>query len=153
MTRQHSRESWLRVVRQAHDGDPRHLLELLLSPPRTSSQGEPLPDPDTGLCFSPLPDDYGLRLAIVRALAFGPWRKAGVNTVDELMSKTGWGESKPKVADFHIDMVIFALDLHKHDLGDGSPPSMESFADSLGLEVDVLKRRVQARRRARRGTL
>ncbi len=152
MTRQLSRETWTRAIKAAHEGEPRGLLELLLSPGATTSHGEPLPDPESGLCFTPLPDEYGLRLAIVRALAFGPWRNAPVSSITDLVTRTGWGKSKPKIDDYQIDMVVLAFDMHEHGLTDGHQPSMESFAEAIGVEVEVLRRRVQARRRARRGT-
>ncbi|MCU0922121.1 MAG: hypothetical protein MUF08_11950 [Burkholderiaceae bacterium] len=117
--------------RPSAEGDPRHLLELLLRPTNVDNHNVPLPG-----SFVDLPDDGELRLAIVRVLLFGPWK--GATTVQELMTKTGWGKGKPSLSDFEVSVLgLFAqtgVDLH--DLAEGA-----------GVEAETLRKRIAKQRK------
>lgn len=156
-----SKQTWLRVIEQARNGDARHLLELLLMPTETDGPGNPMPG-----SFIDLPDDGELRLSIVSVLMFGPWRSADVNTVDKVMTRVFPPGKKPMLSE-HV--VAFA-DLHSklHELGAFNGPVLtiqdgrvhevepgtserhkvttENIADSLGVDSQNLKRRIAKRR-------
>lgn len=136
MTASPSATTWLRVIAQAHDGDPRHLLELLLSPTQTNGQGDPLPG-----SFYELPDDGRLRLAIVRALTFGPWK--GATSVAELATKTGWGKGKPRLSD--LEVSVAKVFIHLSDV----PDRLERIAAAHGVEPETLRKRIAKVRRPR----
>ena len=136
--------TWLRVVNQAHDGDARHLLELLLRPAQMDGQGKPLPDG-----FYDLPDDQDLRTRIVWALLHGPWREADF-TLDDLMMKTGWGTKskagtgkKPRISDFEIDMAALYLD------AGATPDEFADLAEAHALDPGYLRKLIRARKKAR----
>ena len=126
---------WRRAVDQAHAGDARNLLELLLLPTQTDSRGKPMAG-----AFAALPDDADLRLAIVRSLMFGPWK--GATTVSELMIKTGWGKGKPSVSEYEVAVADAMLSgtakgdvIDRHDLAEG-----------LGIAEETLRKRIDKRR-------
>ena len=131
-----SAATWRRVIDQAHDGDPRHLLELLLVPSVTDGRGAPLPG-----SFSDLPDDGDLRQRIVEVLVFGPLRKGwhAADTLDDLVLKTGWGKGKPSLSDYEVSMAAAAV-----KLGVGS---MHDMAEGLGIDCETLRKKIAKRRK------
>lgn len=131
-----SRETWERALAEAMGGAPRNLLELLLSPTQVDNKGAALPG-----AFYALPDDEELRHRIVRALVFGPW--SGATTIAELMTRTGWGRTKPKLH----EMEVAAFDLLTKS--DADEDELEAMADALGQRLEVLRKRIAAKRRAK----
>ena len=124
-----SAATWEHVIQQALDGDPRHLLELLLRPTQTDSDDRPLPG-----AFVALPDDAALRLRIVRALMLGHW--GGAQSIEELMTKTGWGKGKPSISDYEVVMAEVAL---------RSGAGLNDMAEGLDIDSDTLARRIKKR--------
>jgi hypothetical protein len=150
-----SADTWRRAIAQAHDGLPFYLLELLLQ--HTSERSTAVIGPDgqkvRTYTFEPLPDDFPLRLAIVRALMFGPWVKAiangDVTTVDEVALKSGWGRGKPRLNDREVSFVA-AIDglLRTEGCSREADELLESNAHAYGMKSgESLKKRVQAYRR------
>lgn len=121
--------TWRRVIEQAHDGDARHLLELLLKPCTTHADGRTE--------WYALPDDADLRLAIVRVLAFGAWRPPS-RVVGDAFVKTHGG--KPAL---HPLEVAAAAVAQQHGV------ELEPIADALGVDLDTLRRKVKKRRPSR----
>lgn len=134
MTASPSAETWRRAIRQAHAGDARHLLELLLLPAQTDGRGNALPG-----AFYDLPDDGELRLAIVRALVFGPWK--GATTIGELLTKTGWGKGKPALSDLEVGFAAVFERLS------GGEVSVDKMAEAYGIEPETLRKRIAKHRK------
>jgi hypothetical protein len=132
-----SERTWRRVVEQAWDGDPRHLLELLLCPHTTDNAGAP----SGAAPFYDLPQDAELRHAVLHVLLFGPWKGAG--NVEELMLKTGWGKGKPSLSDYEVSAADVFVQLGQ---------SVDSLAAGLGVEPETLQRRIRTRRKKKQGT-
>jgi hypothetical protein len=124
-----SAATWRRVIDQAHDGDARHLLELLLKPATTHADGR--------VEFYALPDDAELRLRIVHALAYGAWRPPS-GRVDDAFVKTH-GQGKPALHPLEVAAAAVA-EAHGVDL--------EPVADALGVRLDTLKRKPKKARRS-----
>lgn len=124
---------WNRVLKQAHDGNPRHLLELLLVPVTEDGQGNPID-------FYPLPNDAELRQRIVRTLMLGPWKSA--QSLGELMTKTGWGKrSKPALSDLEVSYAAMRQII--------APERMDDHAAALGVEPETLQKKIKARKSKR----
>lgn len=137
-----SAATWRRVIAQAHDGAPRHLLELLLEPQFTDNRGVAVPGPKGERPFYELPDDAELRLAIVRALLFGPHGAA--TTVQELMTHEGWGKKKPSVAEVEIGLADLLRQVG------ASAQVLDQHAETLGVTPDTLRKRIDARRKPKK---
>ena len=131
-----SAATWRRVIDQAHEGDPRHLLELLLRPTQVDGHDAPLPG-----SFVDLPDDAELRLRIVEVLVFGPLRKGwgSADTLDDLMMKTGWGHGKPRLSDFEVSVNGWAVQSGAFDLHD--------LAEGAGVDAETLRKRIAKQRK------
>lgn len=135
MSRSPSLVMWRRVVKQAHEGDLRHLLELLLVPHTITGHGEPAPSG-----FYALPDDAETRLAIVRALLFRTFKSA--STVQELMTKTARpGAPKPSISEYEVAAAELLT------LAGAAPPKIDALAESLGVDGDTLRGRIKKRRK------
>lgn len=137
MTASPSEKTWRRVIRQAKEGAPRHLLELLLHPTTTDGRGNPLPG-----SFVDLPDDGVLRYDIVRALIFNDWK--GAAGIGDLMTKTGWGKGKPSVSELEVS----AAALYQQE--GANEDRMASLAQSLGITLETLHKRIAKQRKAKR---
>ena len=133
-----SSKTWRRVIDQAHDGDPRHLLELLLRPDAVGRNDVPVPG-----SFVDLPDDGELRQRIVEVLIFGPLRKGwgAADNLDDLMLKTGWGKSKQSVSEFEVSAAALGVKLGAMNLHDA--------AAGVGLEADTLRKKIATQRKRR----
>ena len=129
--------TWRRVIDQAHDGDARNLLELLLRPSLIEGGAKARAIPGS---FYALPQDQELRIRIVWALLHGPWRKAEF-TLGDLMEKTDWGKllKKPRISDFEI--AVAALNLQ----AGATPDEFERHAGALGVGSSYLRRLIRAR--------
>ena len=135
-----SSATWDRVIKQAHAGDPRHLLELLLQPTVTDNSGRALPD-----SFHDLPDDGLLRERIVRVLMLGPWKEA--TTLAELRTRTGWGRGKPALSEVEVAFADLADRLFSHGTSDDKRGAMEGIAEALQVKPETLRKRIGRRRK------
>jgi hypothetical protein len=138
-----SAATWRRVIDQAHEGDPRHLLELLLNPTQTDGPGNAVPG-----SFTELPQDGELRLAIVRVLLFGPWK--GATTVQELMTKTGWGKGKPRLGEHEVSWARVFSDPRLFEAVPGAKSReerIEKFAEEFGVAAETLRKRIDKQRK------
>jgi len=125
-----SAASWLSAIEKAHNGNARDLLELLLTPSQSDSQGNPIQS-----SYFRFPDDVQLRLRIVEVLVFGPLRKGwAADNLDDMFVKTGWGSpTKPRLSDFEVSAVSMDIDAG----GD-----INSHAQAYGIEARTLRKRI-----------
>jgi len=131
MTTSPSAAVWRRAIEEAYDGDPHSLLAMLLLPKQVDRNDKPVAG-----TFTDLPDDAEVRLAIVRALIFGPWK--GATNLTELMTKTGWGKGKPRLSDREVEFAeVFST-------------SIDDAAEQLGVATETLKRRIANLKRKQR---
>jgi hypothetical protein len=89
----------------------------------------------TPLAFTALPDDATLRYDLVRVLMLGPWKSA--TTIAELMTKTGWGKTKPALSDMEISFAA---------LGAQAGVDVDDIARGLGIDGDTLRKKIKARK-------
>lgn len=133
MSAQASPEAWWFAIGEAHKGDARHLLTLLLHPTKVDGHDQPVPD-----SWVDLPQDGTLRAAIVDMLVFGPWRTAeSVASLDDLMLRT-FSSGKPTLSDFEVSAAAiaarFGADVHQ-------------LAEGLGVTGETLRKRIAKHKR------
>lgn len=142
-----SAATWRRVIEQAHDGDPRHLLELLLRPTQTDGPGNAVPG-----SFTELPQDGELRQLIVEVLVFGPLRKgwAAADNLSDMATKTGWGKGKPRLGEHEVSWARVLSDPRLFEAVPGAKSReerIEKFAAEFGVAAETLRKRIDKQRK------
>lgn len=128
MSAQVSPNVWWFAIGEAHKGDARYLLELLLMPTATDSHDDPLPG-----AWVALPEEGTLRAAIVDMLVFGPWRTSdGASSIDDLMTRT-FGAGKPTLSAFAVAGAAAAVDVGAADF--------HGLGAALGVTGETLRKR------------
>lgn len=122
------------------------LMQLLLSPPRSDSQENPLPvDPadPTSSCFYELPNDGRLREEIVNVLMRGPlvgsWKRA--DNLLELATTANWGTASEQLHPAEVSMAAVALDRGM------AGEHVDSLAETLGVQPGTLRRKASKARK------
>lgn len=129
MSAQIGHDAWWAAIGEAHKGDARYLLELLLRPTAMDSHDEPLPG-----AWVALPEDGALRAAIVDMLIFGPWRMAeGATSIDDLMIRTYSG-GKPALSAFEVAGAAMAVRFGAGDVHD--------LGEALRVKPETLRKRI-----------